>query len=100
MMNLILCLLVHNGKRNLNWVVVTEVQANVTPHAFHFQDVWTAHRDQAFVKSNLAKLIHLTEIRLVNPCLSPSTISKICPPLERRGEQHVSAALQRVSNSA
>lgn len=100
MMSLILYLLVHNyhlllkvtsdavtyfGKRNLDWVVgVTGAQDNVTLHA------WMSSHDQAMVKGNLAKLIHLLEMRVVSPRLSPSTISQICPPLKLGGKEHTS----------
>lgn len=65
------------------------------------QDVWMACRDQALVQSNLAKLVHFLEMRLVDPRLSPLTrIPKICPPFKLGGEEHISAARQRRSNSA
>lgn len=54
--------------------------------------MWMPYRDQAFVQSNLAKLVHLLKMRLVNPWLSPSSIPKICPPFKLRGGGHISAA--------
>lgn len=68
--------------------------------AFSKRCSWLAYHDQAFLQSNLAKLVRLIEMRPVN---TPQSIGYLqgLPPFKPLGkEQHVSATRQCGSNPA